>query len=228
MITHDQIDAYNSELQQADFEEVMQSVNELFDGRLVMTSSFQTQSIPLLHMISRLDFEVPILFLDTGFHFKETLAFRDDLLERWGLNVLNVSKTLGHSEFLRIYGPLYKKNVDKCCHINKTIPLRSVVEHYSAWISGVRSDQTSLRQKLRLFNLQKDGKVKVCPMINWTERDVFKYMAEHKLPEHPLLSKGYMSVGCKPCTSPVYGDSESRSGRWQGESKTECGIHKEE
>jgi phosphoadenosine phosphosulfate reductase len=195
-----------------------------FGERLALSSSFQTQSLPLLHFVSTHVPELPVLFLDTGFHFPETLAFRDQLMEEWGLNVMNLRYADGHGAFQQRHGALYKTDPDMCCRLNKVEPLKEALEHYDAWITGVRRDQTENRADTPVISQRSDGVYKICPMVTWTSRDVFKYINRHDLPVHPLLSKGYMSVGCAPCTKSTFGGDE-RSGRWAGSGKTECGLH---
>ncbi len=228
-ISESEIAKWNAEFANRSFDEIVTFSSQKFSERIAVTSSFQTQSLPLLHQLSVGGWDFPIVFLDTGFHFKETLAYRDHLMKEMNLKVHSVSKTLNHSEFLKLYGKLYKSDPDKCCFINKTMPLKDVLQHYGAWITGVRSDQTLLRSELNIFNLQKDGKVKICPMINWTQKDIFKYIGQHDLPDHPLLKEGYLSIGCQPCTTTIFDakEGEERNGRWQGISKTECGIHRD-
>jgi len=198
---------------------------ETYKGKLAITSSFQTQSVALLHLISQSIPDIPVLFLDTGFHFPETLEFRDQLQEQLQLNIINVKPDIGHEGFRNSYGNLYLTDPDLCCHINKTAPLQKTLQQFDGWITGVRADQTKQRAEMKLFNLTDEGKVKICPILDWTRRDVWSYIDEHKLPEHPLFHKGFMSVGCAPCTRPVLDPNDERSGRWADSCKTECGIH---
>lgn len=212
------------ELEEQGTVEILQWAYATFGDDLAVSSSFQTQSMPLLHIISQHVPEVPILFLDTGFHFPETLAFRDQLVEEWGLNVINLQYADGHGAFQQRHGALHKTDPDMCCRLNKVEPLKAALEHYEAWITGVRRDQTENRASTPVISQRSDGVYKICPMVAWTSRDVFRYINRHELPSHPLLSKGYMSVGCAPCTKSTFG-SDERSGRWSESGKTECGLH---
>lgn len=195
-----------------------------FGEDLVVTSSFQSQSIPLLHLISKHIPEVPIIFLDTGFHFPETISFKEHLTERFGLNVIDVTNKMGHSSFRQKYGKLYRSDPDQCCYINKVEPMNRALNDYKAWITGIRSDQTEERKKADYIQELDNGITKICPILDWTNHDIWTYVQLHELPEHPLLEKGYLSVGCAPCTQPSQ-DGDARSGRWKDNNKTECGLH---
>ena len=131
---------------------------------------------------------------------------------------------MGHDVFKYEYGNLYELDPDLCCHINKTEPLQNALGEYKAWISGVRADQTAHRATLKEYNLQEDGRMKICPMLRWTSKDIWTYHSRNNLPLHPLSIEGFTSIGCAPCTRrPENGDE--RSGRWANNCKTECGIH---
>ena len=195
---------------------------------LAMTSSFQTQGMPLLHMVSQSIPNLPILFLDTGYHFPETLLFRDQIVERWELN-LHIIKPSNRvkDQGSRSHKPLYISDPDACCYVNKTSPLQNTLANLSGWISGIRKDQTRSRANLDLLEKSPQGQIRVHPLANWTKRDIWQYINDHQLPEHPLLSQGYLSIGCKPCTHPVSGQEtdDERSGRWVNNKKIECGLH---
>lgn len=197
-----------------------------FGDDLVMTSSFQSQSVPLLHLISKHIPEVPIIFLNTGFHFPETISFKEELTERFGLNVIDVTNKMGHTSFKQKYGKLYKSDPDQCCYINKVEPLERALGNYEAWITGIRSDQTEERKKSDFVQKLDNGITKICPILDWSNHDIWTYVQVYELPEHPLLEEGYLSVGCAPCTQPSQ-DGDERSGRWKGEDKNECGLHGE-
>lgn len=216
--------AVNDRLERASSAEILAWATATFGTGLVTTSSFQTQSVPLLHLLSRFASEVPVLFLDTGFHFPETIAFKDRLAERLGLDVRELRPEMGHAGFLRRYGELHRHDPDHCCHVNKVLPLRRALDGVPAWISGIRRDQTPQRAEVPIVDLV-DGRYKVCPMARWTERDVWSYLDRHDLPSHPLLADGYRSIGCAPCTRPVLAGEDGRAGRWSGRGKTECGLH---
>jgi len=176
-------------------------------------------SVPLLHIISRICPDLPILFVDTGYHFPETLQFRDDLREAWHLRVTTVGPLLSR--------PCYPApcDADLCCHLRKVEPMQRALQCYRAWITGIRRDQTAQRRNVRVLERQAGGLVKVNPLVNWTRADVEAYRARHILPAHPLYAYGYRSVGCAPCTRAVQDGQDDRAGRWVGLDKTECGLH---
>lgn len=198
---------------------------ERFGPEVGVTSSFQTQSVPLLHMVATAVPEMPVLFLDTGFHFPETLAFRDRLVRELGLEVRVLASKMGNDAFRRRYGTLYRSDPDLCCYINKVEPLARAKKGLAAWVSGIRRDQTRSRRATPVLSWDEDGLWKVCPLAGWTAEDVARYRAEHDLPSHPLHDEGYRSIGCAPCTRRTREGEDPRAGRWAGLDKTECGLH---
>ncbi len=195
---------------------------------LAMTSSFQTQGMPLLHIVSQTIPDLPIFFLDTGYHFPETLLFRDQIVKQWGLNLHVIYPSNSGSQSNNTsHTPLYIKDPDACCYANKTRPLQDMLANLSGWISGIRRDQTLNRANIELIERLPQGCLRIHPLANWTKKDVWQYITKHQLPEHPLLSQGYLSIGCKPCTRPVFEQDENndRAGRWVNNNKVECGLH---
>lgn len=193
---------------------------------VAVSSSFQTQSVPLLYMVAQACPQMPVIFLDTGYHFAETLAYRDELQARFHLNIVTVRPAIEKSQLLQQYGEgLYRRDPDLCCHIHKVEPMQRAVAGLRGWISGVRRDQTANRRALRVIEPQPTGLLKIHPMLNWTKQDVWTFINQHDLPVHPLFSKGYLSIGCAPCTRPVADGEDDRAGRWAGVGKTECGLH---
>lgn len=199
---------------------------EVFGPHVAASSSFQTQSLPLLHLISEVCPEMPVIFLDTGFHFPETLTYRDELQARLKLNIVIARPAIEKSQLMARYGEaLYRRDPDLCCYLNKVEPMQRAVAGLRAWISGVRHDQTEHRSGLRILEAQPSGQLKIHPMLHWTQKEVWAYNDRYQLPAHPLMARGYLSVGCAPCTRPVYGHEHERAGRWAGQNKTECGLH---
>jgi phosphoadenosine phosphosulfate reductase len=219
------VNDHSSELEGAPAKEILQWMWDTFGDQAAATSSFQTQSVPLLHLIATHVPKLPILFLDTGFHFSETLEFRDRLIEDFGLNVRSLKPRLGHDGFREKHGELHKRDPNLCCYLNKVEPLEDAMEEYDAWVSGIRRDQTEQRADTPVLQREDNGTIKVCPMVEWTSRDVWNYINEHELPAHPLLEEGYMSIGCAPCTQKPGEGEGNRGGRWSGSDKTECGLH---
>jgi phosphoadenosine phosphosulfate reductase len=156
--------------------EILRWAWETFEPKIVTSSSFQTQSVPLLHIISRVCPQMPVIFIDTGFHFLETLAFRDELQARYGLNIVVVHPAVSKSQLLAKYGEgLYRRDPDLCCYINKVEPMRWALKGMKAWISGVRRDQTTHREALRVLEPQPDGLLKIHPLLNWTKQQVWTW-----------------------------------------------------
>jgi phosphoadenosine phosphosulfate reductase len=194
--------------------------------KLFMTSSFQTHSIPLLHIISRVDNSIPVYFLDTGYHFPETLAFRDEVTRLLGLNLKIARSHVPKAQQKDSSGRLlFTSNVDYCCYLNKVQPMEPVIDAHDVWISGVRADQNANRAKMEREIRTPGGKMRYHPILEWTSKMIHEYAVEHGLPRHPLEEKGYFSIGCEPCTQSVFEQSEERGGRWAGMKKTECGLH---
>ena len=199
---------------------------ERFWPSIAASSSFQTQGVPLLYLISQTVPQLPVMFLDTGYHFPETLEFRDQLVEAWRLNLQvirperPVRKCPGqHSH------DLYRRDPDRCCHINKVEPMQQALTGLVAWVSGIRRDQSPARAGIKIIERLDNGVIRLHPMATWRRQDIFQYIRDQQLPEHPLLAKGYLSVGCAPCTRPVFDGADERSGRWNAHAKTECGLH---
>ncbi len=219
------LERLNAQFETATTPEILMWAWETLGPGIAATSSFQTQSVPLLHLIALTTPQMPVFFLDTGFHFPETLLYRDRLIETLNLNVQVLTPELGHDGFRIEFGDLYRRDPDRCCHINKVEPLQRAMQGLNGWISGVRRDQTAHRRVTPIVSREANGLIKVCPMANWSRRDVWQYISDHSLPEHPLLAQGYMSVGCAPCTRAIGAGEDERAGRWAGQEKTECGLH---
>lgn len=198
--------------------------------RFVVTSSFGASSAVLLHLVSQLSRDVPVLFLDTGFHFPETLAYRRTIARELGLTVLDIRPDLSVGQQDARYGPaLHDRDPDVCCGLRKTLPLRTALRSFDGWATGVRRSQTPERAGTPVVEARPhDGRwlVKVAPLARWSDDDVTAYMNRHGLPQHPLVAEGYPSIGCAPCTRPATEGIDPRAGRWAGfETKTECGLH---
>ena len=199
--------------------------------KLAVATSFQGSGMVILHLMKALRPDVPVLFLNTGFHFEDTLEFKEKVTEMWDLNLVELrgehESPQGQAE---LYGPaLYRRDPDKCCFINKVEPLQKALENFDGWISGIRRDQSPLRAHTPIVEAQTlpsgNEVLKFHPLANWAKADVQAYLHEHEIPTHPLLEKGYSSIGCWPCTRAVKSGEDERAGRWNGFSKTECGIH---
>lgn len=188
------------------------------------SSSFQSHSIPMLHLLSEIDKSIPIYFIDTGFHFPETILYRNQIAELLNLN-LKITKSevpklnqIGNDNRF-----LFSSNPDFCCHINKVEPMNIVAKEYDVWITGVRKNQNSNRAQFGYEAKGANGIIRFHPMLNWDDKMINTYLYKNSIPPHPLEAEGYKSIGCAPCTGkPIF---DKRSGRWQGMHKTECGLH---
>lgn len=217
----------STEFENASPHEIIEWAVGKFWPDIAMSSSFQTQSLPLLHIVSQVAPEIDIIFLDTGYHFPETLSFRDTIVEAFGLTLRVMRADMSRQTFVERHGDdLHRRDPDLCCYINKVEPMQRAMEGLDAWISGIRRDQSPARANTEILEETSEGVIRIHPMATWTRKDVWNYINEHNLPEHPLLSQGYLSIGCAPCTRPVSSEEEDeRAGRWSNEAKTECGLH---
>lgn len=201
-------------------------LTEQMVGDVALVSSFGAESAVLLHLVASIDPGVPVLFLDTGKHFPETLAYRDLLVERLGLTDLRVLTPDAAVLAKRDESGLrWSYDPDGCCEIRKVAPLEAALAGFDASITGRKAFQASTRNALPRFELDGAGRIKVNPLADWTKDDIDAWFAAHDLPRHPLEAQGYLSIGCAPCTSKVKPGEDPRSGRWAGWDKTECGIH---
>lgn len=218
----------NEEFEKKKPQEIIEWAVKEFSPRFAMTSSFGPESGTLLHMASQIDPNIPVLFLETGYHFPETLEYRNTLVKLFGLkNIINLRANPARREQVvnQYEGVPYEKNPDLCCQINKVEPLDIAIKDYDAWMSGIRRHQTDFRKSVRIVEEYEGGMYKISPLANFTSRDSWWYLKEHNIPQHPLFEKGYVSIGCWPCTKPIQEGDDERSGRWAGKAKKECGIH---
>ncbi len=194
---------------------------------VALVSSFGADSAVLLHMIAQIDRTTPVLFLETGMLFPETLTYQRELAASLGLTDLRLIRPdpadLANDD---PDATLHRENIDGCCFIRKTLPLRRTLEPFGAWITGRKRTQAATRAGLELFEEDREnGLLKVNPLAHWDGAMVRGYMTEHALPPHPLVARGYPSIGCAPCTTPVREGEDPRAGRWRNQVKDECGIH---
>ena len=197
-------------------------------GDLAMVSSFGAESAALLHLVSRIDASVPVLFLDTGKHFPETLAYRDELAERFGLNLVNLYPDLEELQARDETGLRWSYDPDGCCDLRKVRPLERALARYDASFTGRKAFQSATRANLPRFEIDTSdaqGRLKINPLIDWDADRIAAYFEEHDLPRHPLVERGFPSIGCSPCTRQVSEGEDPRAGRWSGWDKVECGIH---
>ncbi len=209
------------------FDEIKQRIQkyEQEGKKLFATSSFQTHSIVLLHIISRINPKIPIYFINTGFLFPDTIKYKDQLAKEFGLNIIDAKSSVPKSQQKDSFGNLlFASDPDYCCFLNKIQPLDPILAENDVWINGVRADQTEVRKAMNIEEKSKFGCLRFHPMLDWTKQEIYAYIREYDLPKHPLDLKGYMSIGCEPCTRKVILGDE-RSSRWYGLNKTECGLN---
>jgi phosphoadenosine phosphosulfate reductase len=208
-------------------EDVLRVAVELFHPRLVLTCSWQKQSSVLVHMLSEIQPDVRVVEFDTGLLFRETHETRRKLIERYRLRFERMEPELTVEEQARVHGEaLWGRDPDACCAIRKVAPLRRALEGMDAWITGIRREQSTTRENARKIEIDvRRGVVKVQPLADWTNRDVWRYIWRHGIPYNPLHDHGFPSIGCVPCTNPVSNGGDERSGRWKGTGKQECGLH---
>jgi phosphoadenosine phosphosulfate reductase len=201
------------------------ALKEEFAGHAAAVSSFGAESVVLLHLIAQIDPATPILFLNTGKLFGETLRYRDRLQDALGLTDI---RAIGPHPDDRVQfdsdGTLWSRNTDACCNFRKVTPLRHALKGFAAQITGRKKFQTAARATMEPVEFF-EGRFRFNPLARWTLADLEAYEAQHNLPRHPLVEDGYPSIGCIPCTRRVQAGEDYRAGRWSGLDKDECGIH---
>jgi phosphoadenosine phosphosulfate reductase len=215
----------DAELRRAHPRTILEEAVATFGDKLALVSSFGAESAVLLHLVSKVKPDMPVLFLDTGMLFGQTLDYRKQLATRFGLT--DVRDLRPHYQDLATTDPqanLWQSDTDACCHVRKVLPLDRALKDFDAWITGRKRFHGGDRLALPVIE-EADGQVKFNPLANWTKADLDAYAAEYDLPAHPLVAQGFPSIGCWPCTQPVEENGDVRAGRWVGQDKTECGIH---
>lgn len=218
--------ALNAQYQGASSQLILEEMIDFeFAGSMATVSSFGTQSAVLLALMAEVNPSVPVLFIDTGKLFPETLAYRDQLAEQLGLtDVRSVSQTPKALQAHDPHGALWMQDTNTCCDLRKVEPLHHVLTEFKAWVSGRKRFQGASRTELEVF--EADGPhIKINPLATWSKEEIDAFAKAKNLPDHPLLAEGYRSVGCAPCTQKTPEGGDDRAGRWAGQEKTECGIH---
>jgi phosphoadenosine phosphosulfate reductase len=225
----EQIAAANRDLATATPQDVLRWAVRHFHPRLMMATAFGAEGCCLIHMLAEIEPATTVINLETGYQFPETLELRERIKDRYGIAVEYIYPELSVEEYEKEHGgPLYVHRPDQCCHDRKILPLRRAVERLRplAWVSAIRKDQTADRAVAGV--VQWDPKfqlVKVNPLLNWTKKDVWKFVTDHDVPYNPLHDRNYPSIGCWPCTRAVQPGEDDRAGRWAGKVKKECGLH---
>jgi phosphoadenosine phosphosulfate reductase len=209
----------------ASAEDVIKWAAETFGSRVCITSSM-TDSV-IIHLTAQQIPGIDVLFLDTGYHFPETIGTRDAVSAVYPVNLVNVTPPTTVAEQDAELGPrLYSRNPDLCCYLRKVVPLEQALGPYDAWITGVRREETDARSDTKVVQWDpRREMVKINPIVEWSQPEVDQYIAKNGVLVNPLVYDGYPSIGCRTCTSRVEAGADPRSGRWAGSAKTECGIH---
>lgn len=224
---HDEIAYWQDYLEAASPPEILRWAAREYGQGLAVVTSFQPTGIVTLHMLQSIAPRTPVLTLDTEFLFPETYALIDEITERFDLNLKRIKPALSPAQQAATHGDqLWERDPDQCCHIRKTVPLKQALRGYTAWVTGLRRDQSSQRANTPIISWDnRNGLVKLCPFANWTEEMMWTYIHAHELPYNTLHDQGYPSIGCTHCTKAVSAGDDPRSGRWANHQKTECGIH---
>ncbi len=195
-------------------------------GQVALVSSFGAESVVLLHLVSVIAPETPVIFVDTRMLFQETLDYQRELAEKLPLcDIRTIRARKTRTDFEDPDGTLHQFSTDACCNVRKVEPLERALAGFDGWISGRKRFQNADRGTIDFFENEGDFRIKVNPLAHWGREDLEEYIVNNNLPRHPLVAKGYPSIGCAPCTSPVKPGEDPRAGRWRGSAKTECGIH---
>jgi phosphoadenosine phosphosulfate reductase len=202
------------------------AVNDPDLGQVALVSSFGAESVVLLHLVSVIAPEVPVLFIDTRMLFAETLDYQRELAEKLHLcDIRTIRARKTRVDFEDPDGTLHQYSTENCCNVRKVEPLERALQGFDGWITGRKRFQNADRGTIDFFENEGGFRIKVNPLAHWGREDLEDYIVNNNLPRHPLVAKGYPSIGCEPCTSPVKPGEDPRSGRWRGQAKSECGIH---
>ncbi len=212
-------------LHDADARDILRWVDVNFGEHALVTQSMANST--LAHLVAEVAPSIPIVFLDTGYHFPETLQTRDQLVERTGVTLVNLTPALSIEQQDAEFGPeLYLRDPDRCCQIRKVRPMDEFIAGYDVWITGMRLAAAPHRAERKVIEFDtRRHVIKVNPLLYWSDDDLLKFTLENDVTVNPLLYDGYPSIGCQPCTRRVEGSTDPRAGRWAGSGKLECGLH---
>ena len=215
------------ELEAAEPREIVRWAADRYGGRLTMATAFGPEGCLILHWIAAVAPRTHVFNLETGYQFRETLELRDRIAKRYGVEVILERPENDVAEYERLHGgPLYRTDPDRCCGDRKIAVIRRVLANFDAWMSGIRRDQSPDRAAAPIVGWDhKFGVVKISPLANWTKAKVWDAIVKEDVPYNPLHDKGYVSIGCQPCTRAIGAGEDERAGRWSGTAKTECGLH---
>ena len=225
--THETLTLHPDTFENASPQDILTWSLDTFGSGLVMATGFGLSGIVLAHHLAQYAPEMTVFYLETDLLFPETYALRDRLAARLGLTFKPVHSGISLEHQQQEHGPdLWERSPDQCCFVRKVLPLRRFLADKTAWITGLRRDQSASRANIRVVEWDEaNSLVKINPLAFWTKQEVWRYIHQHDLPYNPLLDNGYTSIGCRPCTRSVAPGEDVRAGRWSGFAKTECGIH---
>ena len=226
-VVADRVSALNTRYRHHSATAVLEhALNDADLGRVALVSSFGAESVVLLHLVSVIAPETPVLFIDTRMLFPETLEYQRQVAETLHLcDVRTIRAAQPRVAFEDPDNTLHQFNTDACCNVRKVEPLERALSTFDGWITGRKRYQGASRETVEFFEAEGNRRIKVNPLAHWGREDLEEYMVENRLPRHPLVAKGFPSIGCAPCTSPVKPGEDPRAGRWRGSEKVECGIH---
>jgi len=224
----EEIQEWASRLEGQAPQDVLVNAVENYTASLILAASFGAEDVILIDMLHKLAPTIPVFYLDTNIHFAETYDTRDKLQARYGMTFIQVQPQLTLAEQAEKHGDkLWEREPNLCCEIRKVEPLKRVLSNHQAWITGIRREQSPTRANTKKVEWdEKFDLVKFNPLADWTEAQVWEYIHAHDVPYNPLHDRNYPSIGCRVCTRAVMPGQDSRSGRWSGFEKTECGLHK--
>lgn len=227
VISTEELTELNAQFEDRSPQDVLKWAFDTYGDNFAVVTSFQPTGIVTLHMLSEIAPKTPILTLDTGLLFTETYALMDDLESRLNLNLHRITAEFTVAQQATAHGDkLWEHDPDRCCDMRKTVPLKNALEGYSAWVTGLRRDQSSTRAYTPFVTWDsRNNMMKLCPFATWTEEMIWTYIHAYELPYNDLHDRGYPTIGCYPCTQAVLDGDDPRAGRWSNHNKTECGIH---
>lgn len=224
--TMEQAEILSEELRDGSVLDILRRAVDSFGDRLGFMTALGYSGVALMHHVLQVKPDIEVHFIDTGFHFPETLAFLERLRNEWNVNFVIVRPTMSKEQLHQCMGPEpWRANADLCCHHMKVEPLLRVIHDKAAWLSAIRRDQSATRAGVDVVELDGRGVLKINPLAYWTSEQTWEYIRSHYLPYHPLHDQGYPSIGCLHCTATVKPGDHERTGRWNSMPKLECGLH---
>jgi phosphoadenosine phosphosulfate reductase len=225
-VNHKSLAEANKRLKHAGINTILKWTFDKFGDDVSLTTAFGYSGLALLHHVLKIKPDIPLYFIDTGFHFKETMEFTNRITKEWNLRLKVFKPEISKRKLKRKIGEEpYRVNPDLCCHYCKVEPLLQFLHDKTVWLSGIRREQSATRAKIEPIEMDGRGVVKISPMYNWTQQQTWDYIIKNNIPYNPLHDKGYASIGCEPCTRPIKKGEKERDGRWPFMQKLECGIH---